>query len=120
LHDEIEIFDLECTNLWTKFLKGSPPEKFFATDNEDFEFGGAMVTFLQVVALLWGTFKMFDDVTTRLANFKKRQTEIRDELLKKWTQYLTEAGLSPEVAADIVETHGLRAAKIALTMLARE
>lgn len=120
LQDEVDVFDLECADLWTRFLNGSPPgESLTAENKEDFEFGGSAVAFLQVVALLWGTFKMLDDLKQRFANHKRRQTEVHGELLHKWTQHLIQAGLSSEVAKDIVETHGVRAAEAALVMLSK-
>lgn len=112
LAHELEVFDLESERVWSELSNADSADALLSPPQAtDFEFGGNLTGTLQVVALLWGTYKMLGEIWRRVEDYRHKRALAAQALRETWITHLIGAGLSPSVATEIVSTHGARAAE---------
>jgi hypothetical protein len=110
LASEIDVFDLESERVWRHLRSGQTPEQtMMMAHDEDFEFGTTLIPVLQTMALLWGTFKMIDEIYKRWSAYQLHRVEARGQLEQQWVSALVQSGMNSESAQEIVKQHGIAA-----------
>lgn len=111
--NEIDVFDLESRRIWEGFSSGvSPAWAFPDVRDEDFEFGNIPLGSLWIVPLLWGTYRTAGYARSQTAEHASSREALREDLQRAWAFHLAQAGLSQDLAAEIVMEHGPAAAEI--------
>lgn len=113
LSNEVEVFDLESARLWWNFRNGGVPQLTLSdVCDEDFEFGDMAPPPIQIEALLWGTYRMVSHALAQPHDDSTSHEVLQSEIQRIWALTLIEAGLTHQVANEIVAKYGARTTEV--------